>query len=122
MGQVWATNSLGGYMYSSNLSKELRMELKPLMKFRQFADVKDAAMQGKGKGDTFHWNVYSKVADQGTTLTETATMPETSFTIRQGTLTITEYGNSVSKLAALLSSFVYQLGSVIFGFKVALSA
>jgi len=95
MGQVWATNSLGGYMYSSNLSKELRMELKPLMKFRQFADVKDAAMQGKGKGDTFHWNVYSKVADQGTTLTETNTMPETNFTIRQGTLTITEYGNSV---------------------------
>lgn len=41
------------------------------------------------------WNVYSDVATQGTTLVETSTMPETNFTITQGTLTITEYGNSV---------------------------
>lgn len=33
-GQVWATNSLGGYMYSLNLSKELRMAVQPLTKFR----------------------------------------------------------------------------------------
>lgn len=33
-GQVWATNSLGGYMYSDNLSKELRMAVQPLVKFR----------------------------------------------------------------------------------------
>ena len=32
---------------------------------------------------------------QGTTLTETSTMPETNFTITQGTMTITEFGNSV---------------------------
>jgi len=57
--------------------------------------VKDAAQQGLSKGDTFHWNVYSDVATQGTTLTETKTMPETNFTISQGTLTITEMGNSV---------------------------
>lgn len=94
-GQLWVTNSLGGYMYSSNLSKELRKAVQPLTKFRQFADVKDAAMQGKKKGESFHWNVYSDVATQGTTLVETTTMPETNFTITQGTLTITEYGNSV---------------------------
>jgi N4-gp56 family major capsid protein len=35
------------------------------------------------------------MATQGTALTETRTMPETNFTITQGTLTITEYGNSV---------------------------
>lgn len=52
--------------------------------------MKDASQQGKGKGDTFHWNVYSDVATQGTTLTETNTMPETQFVITQGTLTITE--------------------------------
>lgn len=62
---------------------------------RQFAGIKDAAVQGKGKGDTFHWNVYSDIATQGTTLTETNTMPESNFTITQGTMTITEYGNSV---------------------------
>lgn len=95
MGQLWVTNSLGGYMYSENLSKVLRMAVQPMVKFRQFADIKDAAVQGKGKGDTFHWNVYKDVATRGTTLVETNTMPETQFTIVQGTMTITEYGNSV---------------------------
>lgn len=94
-GQIWVTNTLGGYMYSDALSKVLRHAVQPLCKFRQFADVKDAAVQGKGKGDTFHWNVYSDIAAQGTTLTETSTMPESNFTITQGTMTITEYGNSV---------------------------
>jgi len=94
-GQLWATNSLGGYMYSDRLSKVLRHATQPLVKFRQFADVKDAAAQGKGKGDTFHWNVYSDVATQGTTLAEGTAMPETNFVITQGTMTITEYGNSV---------------------------
>lgn len=94
-GQLWATNSLGGYMYSDRLSKVLRHAVQPLIKFRQFADVKDAAGQGKNKGDVYHWNIYSDVATQGTTLVETNTMPETNFTITQGTLTVTEYGNSV---------------------------
>lgn len=94
-GQLWVTNTLGGYMYSDNLSKVLRMAVQPLVKFRQFADVKDAAIQGKNKGQTFQWNVYSDVATQGTTILETNTMPETNFTITQGTMTITEYGNSV---------------------------
>jgi hypothetical protein len=87
-------------MYSKNLSKKLRMAVQPLIKFRQFADVKDASQQGPSKGDTYHWNVYSNVATQGTTLTETNTMPETQFTITQGTLTITEFGNSVRNGAA----------------------
>lgn len=94
-GQLWVTNTLGGYMYSDNLSKVLRMAVQPLVKFRQFADVKDAAIQQKKKGDAFHWNVYSDVATQGTTLVETTTMPETNFTVTQGTMTITEAGNSV---------------------------
>lgn len=82
-------------MYSDKLSKELRLAVQPLVKFRQFADVKDATMQGKNKGDAFHWNVYSDIATQGTTLVETSTMPESQFTISQGTMTITEFGNSV---------------------------
>jgi N4-gp56 family major capsid protein len=66
-----------------------------LLGFFQFCDAKDAAMQGLGKGDTFHWNVFSDVETAGTTLNETTVMPETNFTISQGTLTIGEYGNSV---------------------------
>lgn len=94
-GQVWLTNSLGGFMWSPNLSKVLRLALQPLVKFRQFADIKDAAVQGKGKGDTFHWNVYQNIATQGTVLTEGTAIPQSNFTIVQGTMTITEYGNSV---------------------------
>lgn len=70
----------------------------------QFCDVKDASQQGKGKGQTFTWDVVGNVAASGGTLVETATMPETQFTITQATLTINEYGNSVpysGKLEAL---------------------
>lgn len=94
-GQLWVTDTIGGYMSSNKLSKKLRHALQPMVKFRQFADVKDASQQGKSKGESFTWNVYSDVATQGTTLTETQTMAETNFSITQGTLTITEMGNSV---------------------------
>jgi len=82
-------------MSAKNLSRELRMAVQPLIKFRQFCDAKDASQQGKKKGDTYHWDIFSDVTTQGGTLTETKTMPETQFTITQGTLTITEEGNSV---------------------------
>jgi N4-gp56 family major capsid protein len=92
-GQVWQTNSLGGYMWSPNLSRKLRTALQPMTRFRQFCDGREAF--GKGKGDTFNWNVYSDVATQGGTLNETDIMPETNFDITQASLTVTEYGNSV---------------------------
>jgi len=103
-GQLWAVNSLGGFFYSQNLSDELREALQPMSRFRQFCDVKDASQQGKGKGQTFTWDVVSNAATAGGTLVETNTMPETQFTITQATLTVTEYGNSVpysGKLEAL---------------------
>ena len=92
-GQVWGTNSLGGFMFSVNLSRKLRTALQPMVRFRQFCDAREAF--GLGKGDTFNWDVYSDVATQGGELAETANMPETNFTITQASLTITEYGNSV---------------------------
>lgn len=94
-GQLWSVNTLGGYMFSPPLSKVLRFAVQPLVKFRQFADVKDAATQGKGKGDIMHWNIFSDVQTQGTVVLETDTMPVTNFKVSQGTMTITEYGNSV---------------------------
>ena len=94
-GQVWGTDSLGGYMYSDQLSNELRMTLQPVLKFRQFADVKDATHQGLNKGDTFNWNTYSDVVAAGAKLTEGTDIPETNFTITQASMTIYEYGNSV---------------------------
>ena len=50
-GQLWATDSLGGFLYSKNLSNKLRKAVQPLSKFRQFCDIKDATQQGKKKGD-----------------------------------------------------------------------
>lgn len=98
-GQLWATATDGGYMYSDKLSSVLRTALQPATKFRQFCDAKDATPEGYGKtlhaGENFHWNVYLNVATQGTTLTETSTIPQTQFKVVQGTLTVTEYGNSV---------------------------
>lgn len=92
-GQLWATNSLGGFFYALNLSDELREALQPMSRFRQFCDIGDAG--GKHKGQTWSWDVVSDVATAGGTLVETNTMPETQFTIAQGTLTVNEYGNSV---------------------------
>ena len=102
MAQLFAVNSLGGFLSANKLSKELRQALQPMSRFRQFCDVKDAA--GKNKGQTFTWDVVSNVATQGGTLAETNTMSETQFTITQATLTVNEYGNAVpysGKLEAL---------------------
>ena len=94
-GQLWGVNTLGGYMYADNLSEKLRHEVQPEVFYRQHCDAKDAMSLGLHKGQTFHWDVYSKIADQGGKIGETDTMPESNFTIIQGSLTITEFGNSV---------------------------
>ncbi len=99
-GVIWTGNE--GYLSAKNLDKEIRHALRPECKFRQFATVKNAV--GKNAGETHHWNIYSKVVTAGTKLVETNTMPQTNFTVTQGTMTITEYGNSVpytGKLEAL---------------------
>ncbi len=92
-GQLWSVNTLGGFMYSDELSDYLRTELQPSSRFRQFCDVKEG--KGKDKGELFNWNVYSDVETEGDSVNETDATPETNFTITQGQLTITEYTNSV---------------------------
>lgn len=94
-GQLWSVNSLGGYMYSLELSDILRTAVQPLCKFRQFSDAKDFTDKGLHKGQLFTWNVYNDVATGGTTLVETTTLPVTNFTIAQGTGTVLEMGNAV---------------------------
>src|SRR6185312_3783465 len=95
-GQVWSVNSLGGFMYSLELSDTLRTSVQPLVKFRQFCDAKDFTDKGLHKGQTFTWDVYSDVSDTSfNTLTETTTVPEDNFTITQGTGTVAERGRAV---------------------------
>jgi N4-gp56 family major capsid protein len=94
VGQLWAASASGGYLYSDNLSDYLRFELQSKTKFRNLCDPKEDAL-GLHRGDTYRWNVYSRVANRGGPITESARMPETQFTIQQRTLTIQEFGNSI---------------------------
>lgn len=52
--QLWEVDSLGGYMYSDNLSKELRTAVQPGLRFRQFCDVKDPEHNKRHRGAIFH--------------------------------------------------------------------
>ena len=100
--QVWVTDTVGGFLGNAKLSKQLRFAAQPLMKFRQFCQVKGAL--GKNRNDTLVFDKVRNIGTAGGTLVETDTIPENEFTIGQGTLTITEYGNSIpysGKLDAL---------------------
>ncbi len=94
-GQVWETNTAGGYMYSGELSDVLRNELQPMTRFVQHCDADDFTDKGLHAGDAFQWNIYSDVGTQGGRLDENQRMPETGFTITQGSGVIYEFGNSV---------------------------
>ena len=94
-GQLWSSNTAGGYMYSGELSDTLRNSLQPMTRFVQHCDADDFTDKGLNAGDKFQWNVYSDVATQGGRLTESVAMPETGFTIAQSEGTIYEFGNSV---------------------------
>lgn len=92
-GQLWGTDTLGGFMYSDNLSEILRTQVEKSVHFRQFCDVRDGF--GLSHGARFYWNVYSDVATPGAALTEGTAIPQTNVTVRQESLTVTEFGNSV---------------------------
>jgi hypothetical protein len=94
-GQVWNTSAAGGYMYSGELSDVLRNALQPMTRFLQHCDAEDFTDKGLNNGDAFQWNIYSDVGTQGAALSENQAMPETSFTVTQGSGTVSEYGNSV---------------------------
>lgn len=109
----WTSNTEGGYMYSDELSDVLRMELQPLTRFRQFCEPDPTAMEkGLHRGEKHRWNIYSDVATQGRRLNELQPMPETSGTVSQAELTVTEFGNSVpitGKVQVLAKHDVYSI-------------
>ena len=92
-GQLWVTNSLGGFLANPLLSKKIRHLAQPIMKFRQFVDAESAV--GRGRDDTFLFDKISNISTAGGTLVETETIPKRNYTITQGSLVITEYGNSI---------------------------
>src|SRR3990167_1335503 len=91
--QVFLTNSLGGFFTNNSLSQQLRYKAQTMQKFRQFVDVEPAA--GTNRGNKVFFDKISNISTGGGTLVETDTNPKRNYTILQGTLTMTEYGNSI---------------------------
>lgn len=91
--QLFGTNSLGGFFTNNQLSSQIRYKAQTLQKFRQFVDMEPAA--GANRGNKVFFDKISNISTSGGTLTETDTIPKRNYTITQGTLTMTEYGNSI---------------------------
>ena len=91
--QIFATNSLGGFLTNNQLSAQLRYKAQTMQKFRQFCDVMSEA--GTNRGNKVFFDKISNISTGGGTLVETDTIPKRNYTILQGTLTMTEYGNSI---------------------------
>lgn len=94
-GQLFSVSSLGGYLASFNLSKELRMGVQATSKFRQFCDIKDAWDKVQRAGQTFNWDVMPMLARASRALVETHTIPQANTTVLQGTLTMSERGVAI---------------------------
>jgi N4-gp56 family major capsid protein len=69
------------------------LEILLLVTNLQFVNPEPAA--GQNRGDKVFFNKISNISTGGGTLVETDTIPKRNFTITQGTLQITEYGNSI---------------------------
>lgn len=91
--QLFATSSLGGYFTNNQLSSQIRYLAQTMQRFRQFTDMESAA--GANRGEKVFFNKISNISTAGGTLTETDTIPKRNYTITQGTLSMTEYGNSI---------------------------
>jgi len=66
-----------------------------MTRYLQHCDADDFTDKGLHAGDAYQWNTYSNVGTQGGRIAENERMPETGFTITQGSGTIFEFGNSV---------------------------
>ncbi len=92
-GQLYATNSLGGYFTIDDLSRELRYKAQTSQAFRRF--TKPEPMAGRNKGDVVLFDKIMNLTSNGGTISETSTIPTTNYTVNRGSLTMTEYGISV---------------------------
>lgn len=109
--QVWVTSSLGGYLSNNILSKQIRYSAQPMMKFRQFVDAEPAI--GRNRGDKVYFDKISNISTAGNTLTETSTIPRYNYTIRQGSLTVTEYGVAIPYTLKLQSLADVQVPDIV---------
>jgi N4-gp56 family major capsid protein len=91
MAETWVDQ--GAYLSNQALSMDFQVTAQPMMKFRQFCDVKSAL--GKNAGESEAWLKVSNLGTPGGTLTETNTMHVSSQAKVWDSVTVTEYGNSL---------------------------
>lgn len=98
----WAVSADGGYLANQVLSRQLRFQEQPLLRFRQFCGI--ARGIGLRRGDTLLYDKIRNVQVEGRTIAEDETVPQTKMVIAQDSMTVTEYANSIpytGKLEAL---------------------
>lgn len=91
--ELWSAQN--GYMASPTLSDALRFAVQPSVRFRQFCDIEVAL--GYNVGDVFNWNNYGDTDDDASVngIAEDSRMPETGFSVNQGSVTLKEFGIAV---------------------------
>lgn len=108
-GHLWVNDS--GVHFSPKLSQKLRYSAQPMLKFRAFTDKKDAF--GKGMGDSFNWDKVANLGTIGGLQIETNTANRSSQAITKGTLTVTEYMNSLEFTFKLDTLSQFQIENII---------
>lgn len=101
----------GGFLANKKLSKRFYMAAQPLMNFKQFVSFKNAL--GKSEGETVNFLKVANVSTPGGKLIETNTMHETEQPKTWGTLTVTEYGNSIPFTGKVETLSMFQLMSIL---------
>lgn len=104
-------NSAGGFMTNNSLSKKMRIAAQPMMKFRQFCDVKDGV--GKGRGALVFFDKVKNVTTAGSALNETVAITTGGFLMTQGTITMTEYGNGITYTGKLDALAEFDVANIV---------
>lgn len=88
MALVWQTDSLGGYLTSPELSRQMRLKAQPRMRFRPLSTPEQAF--GMHMGDILQ---YTKVgdADDGRVVAEDETVPTSNLTFSRDQVQAQEY-------------------------------
>ena len=110
-GQQWSASADGGYLSNNVLSRQIRHASQPIMRFAQF--VRPEPGYGKNKGDRVYFDRIANVSNQGGTIGESNTMPETKVVISQGSAVVTEYGNSIPYTGKLESLAEFNPDNII---------
>ena len=95
-GQLFSVSTQGTYTWSKLLSREVVHAAQPDMKFTQFTVMRE--QWGKNAGESFLFDKYGNIDTQGTTLTETSTIPAHSYRLYQSTATLYERGKQIATL------------------------